>query len=163
MGGVSNMGDAAAIAIGCVGGAALLGYGAHRIHKNHEKKKKKAMKHQKEVAQHKREDEYYRKEQQMRQQALNNDLRRIEADHMKNQGQPLPPGWVEMRDQGGRVYYWNKQSNQTSWERPGGSARMPPPPPAPLPPGWVETKDQGGRVYYWHQPSNTTSWERPMR
>ena len=47
---------------------------------------------------------------------------------------PLPPGWKQAVDKSsGRSYFYNKSTNETSWEPPS-SDSPPPPPPAPPPP-----------------------------
>eukprot|EP00494_Astrolonche_serrata_P032583 UN32852 len=30
----------------------------------------------------------------------------------------LPPGWQEIKDDNGRTYFWNKQTDETTWNRP---------------------------------------------
>ena len=32
--------------------------------------------------------------------------------------QPLPEGWVEVEDDGGRVYFFHEPSGETTWNRP---------------------------------------------
>jgi hypothetical protein len=31
---------------------------------------------------------------------------------------PLPEGWAEVSDKNGKMYYWNRRTNETSWTRP---------------------------------------------
>jgi hypothetical protein len=45
---------------------------------------------------------------------------------------PLPPGWEEVEADDGRVYYWNEDSDSTTWEKP--SSRR----------GSVETSSRSG-------------------
>ncbi|KAF5888924.1 E3 ubiquitin-protein ligase Itchy-like isoform X1, partial [Clarias magur] len=68
---------------------------------------------------------------------------------MSNAG-PLPPGWEQRVDQGGRVYFVDHVEKRTSWERP-----------ETLPPGWERRVDQSGRVYFVDHMSRTTTWQRP--
>jgi len=35
--------------------------------------------------------------------------------------EPLPAGWEEVQDQNGRTYFWNKESDETAWDRPTGA------------------------------------------
>uniref|UniRef100_A0A674MM65 E3 ubiquitin-protein ligase n=1 Tax=Takifugu rubripes TaxID=31033 RepID=A0A674MM65_TAKRU len=63
---------------------------------------------------------------------------------------PLPPGWEQRVDPGGRVYYVDHVEKRTTWERP-----------EPLPPGWERRVDQMGRVYYVDHITRTTTWQRP--
>lgn len=46
---------------------------------------------------------------------------------MSAPGARLRPGWIEAYTEDGELYYWNEDTDETTWERP---ARRPPPPPA---------------------------------
>lgn len=75
---------------------------------------------------------------------------------------PLEPGWEEVKDETtGRVYYWNTQTDATSWERPCKAAPPPPPQPPPPPSGAgaesystsaiFTSEELGGDVVAWLQ------------
>lgn len=63
-------------------------------------------------------------------------------------------GWESAKDaSSGKVYYFKRSTNETSWKKPAL--------PATLPNGWKETKDQStGKTYYYHT-SGKTSWSIP--
>ena len=66
--------------------------------------------------------------------------------------------WEEVEDPDtGEVYYWNKITGLTQWERPRADSNPPPLPPKPkLLPGWEAIKDEdSGDVYYWHEKTQT--------
>ncbi|KAF0720600.1 Aste57867_193 [Aphanomyces stellatus] len=83
-------------------------------------------------------------------------------DRHSNNG--LLPGWRETVDkESGDVYYWNKETKETTWDKP---LLHKPPPPHPsevLPAGWEAVKDpDSDDVYYWNIHSMKTQWERPV-
>jgi hypothetical protein len=57
---------------------------------------------------------------------------------------PLPPGWEQLREPSGVVYY--KKDNVTQYDRP---------PPLPLPSGWVRKLDTNKKFFYL----NGTKWQ----
>jgi hypothetical protein len=57
---------------------------------------------------------------------------------------PLPPGWEQLREPSGVVYY--KKDNVTQYERP---------PPPPLPSGWVRNMDTNQKFFY----QNGAKWQ----
>ncbi|XP_018581545.1 itchy E3 ubiquitin protein ligase a isoform X1 [Scleropages formosus] len=63
---------------------------------------------------------------------------------------PLPPGWEQRVDQGGRVYFVDHIEKRTTWDRP-----------EPLPTGWERRVDPMGRIYYVDHITRTTTWQRP--
>lgn len=69
---------------------------------------------------------------------------------------PLPPGWAEAVDAGGKVYYWALVSREVTWNRPTAAAAVPP-----LPPGWVEAVAPSGKIYYCEKISREVTWKRP--
>lgn len=94
----------------------------------------------------------------------------------------LPGGWVEASDpSSGKVYYYNSQTQITSWERPESVEGASDPAtaaaatneqseekveessdPEMLADGWIEVQDPGtGKTYYYNQSTEETSWEKP--
>jgi hypothetical protein len=77
----------------------------------------------------------------------------------------LPSGWEELKTEEGETYYYNSFTDETSWEKPAGSASAPAQAPAPaaggLPEGWQELKTDDGETYYYNSITDETSWERP--
>jgi hypothetical protein len=64
---------------------------------------------------------------------------------------PLPPGWEELREPSGRVYYGNRALNIVQYVRP-----------VNLPPGWEELKEPSGRIYFGNPALNAVQYELPM-
>ncbi|KAF0759348.1 hypothetical protein AaE_003716 [Aphanomyces astaci] len=64
----------------------------------------------------------------------------------------LAPGWEQVQDAQGRVFYVNHDTKETSWT---------PPSSLPLPPGWEELRDAQGRVYFVDHATRTTTWIDP--
>jgi len=80
----------------------------------------------------------------------------------------LPEGWRETKDPNtGKVYFWNKNTAEVSWDRPEEDPPAPPPPPPDAsadaaPAQWKEVKDpQTGDIYYWNEVTNETTWDKP--
>eukprot|EP00929_Paragymnodinium_shiwhaense_P063430 TRINITY_DN31682_c0_g1_i1.p1 TRINITY_DN31682_c0_g1~~TRINITY_DN31682_c0_g1_i1.p1 ORF type:complete len:246 (-),score=39.37 TRINITY_DN31682_c0_g1_i1:3-740(-) len=65
----------------------------------------------------------------------------------------LPPSWHAAKDpSSGRVYYWNAETNETSWQHPK----------VPLPPGWASAVDPAtGKTYYFNTQTGETTWKQP--
>ena len=64
---------------------------------------------------------------------------------------PLPPGWEELREPSGRVYYGNRALDIVQYVRP-----------VNLPPGWKELKEPSGRIYFGNPALNAVQYELPM-
>ncbi|CAO3616448.1 unnamed protein product [Cunninghamella echinulata] len=47
---------------------------------------------------------------------------------LNNNLPPLPPGWIEYRAQGGKPYWFNTFTRQSTWNCPYMPAAAPPPP-----------------------------------
>jgi PH domain/WW domain len=58
----------------------------------------------------------------------------------------LPPFWEEHTDAGGNIYFWNSQTDESSWTRPALPARGPRPPPGPAPPGVARSAPASAEV-----------------
>ena len=65
---------------------------------------------------------------------------------------PLPQPWEEkVSRSSGETYYYNPQTNESTFERPGG-----------LPQPWEERTSQStGDRYYYNPQSNESTYERP--
>jgi hypothetical protein len=88
---------------------------------------------------------------------------------------PLPDNWEELTAADGEKYYYNSETQATSWLRPeltaaekrarssandsqdgnGGDSE------GELPPGYEEHLDEDGTAYYYHVPTGHVSWTRP--
>jgi hypothetical protein len=83
-----------------------------------------------------------------------------EAPKADPQATATDEDWVETTDPStGQTYYYNKVTNQTSWEDPKsttaeiGSTES----------DWVETPDPTtGKTYYYNEVTQETSWEKPI-
>ena len=71
----------------------------------------------------------------------------------------LPDGWTETMDPtSAQSYYYNANTQETSWERPQPVIEA-----AALPEGWSEVMDSStGRPYFYNSQTQETSWERPV-
>jgi WW domain len=74
----------------------------------------------------------------------------------------LPLGWVELVDlTTARPYFLNKETNETSWDRPVdpvGSHDD-----RDMPEGWEEVVDEStGQTYYFNSGTGESSWDRPQ-
>ncbi|ETV66803.1 hypothetical protein, variant 1 [Aphanomyces astaci] len=76
----------------------------------------------------------------------------------------LLPGWKATVDkESGDVYYWNKATKETSWDKPSIMKSKPEKGVTPLPYGWEEVQDPlSSDVYYWNIHTQKTQWERPV-
>ncbi|CAI5765166.1 pre-mRNA-processing factor 40 homolog B isoform X1 [Podarcis lilfordi] len=75
------------------------------------------------------------------------------------QGAPVKPSWTEHRAPDGRVYYYNSETKQSSWEKPDELkskaelllSRCP----------WREYRSETGKPYYYNTQSKESRWTRP--
>jgi hypothetical protein len=76
---------------------------------------------------------------------------------------PLPPQWKEIVDpESGNPYYWNTETQETSWTRPEYKAPEPPKPISNLPEGWIEKIHPAtNQKYYFHSATGKSSSELP--
>jgi hypothetical protein len=76
---------------------------------------------------------------------------------------PLPPQWKEIVDpESGNPYYWNTETQETSWTRPEYKAPEPPKPISNLPEGWIEKIHPAtNQKYYFHPATGKSSSELP--
>jgi sugar lactone lactonase YvrE len=75
----------------------------------------------------------------------------------RRQSKMLPEGWEAMFDDDGDMYFMNKLTEETTWERPTKPATRP------LPPGWEELVDEEGATYYSNMYTGETVDERPTK
>ncbi|KAI5369924.1 Putative WW domain, FF domain, WW domain superfamily, FF domain superfamily protein [Septoria linicola] len=75
--------------------------------------------------------------------------------------------WAAAQTAEGRVYYYNKTTKLTTWEKPADVDIAPPAAPA-APKGpagsaadWAEAKTPEGRLYYYNKATKETSWTLP--
>jgi hypothetical protein len=75
---------------------------------------------------------------------------------------PLPANWEAVADPSThKTYYWNKSTNETTWERPAAdpSAGVTD---ESLPPGWIKVIHSATQQeYFIHQATNEKRWTRP--
>lgn len=90
----------------------------------------------------------------------NNPLEQVAAAlQKKNQRETtnLPPGWETAVDSTSKkTYYYNVQTGERAWERPGNGVPR-------LPEGWSAARDPtSGKEYYYHAATKETRWEKPI-
>ena len=73
----------------------------------------------------------------------------------------LPSGWSSTKDASGVVYYFNRSTGETTYEKPEKPQKEKKT--GKLPEGWAETKDGAGTTYYWNQNTGETTYDRPMK
>ena len=73
----------------------------------------------------------------------------------------LPPGWEQREAEGGRPYYVDHNTRQTTWLDPSienpfqsSNGKL-------LPAGWEKRATEEGRVYFVDHNTKTTSWTEP--
>ncbi|XP_054834280.1 pre-mRNA-processing factor 40 homolog B isoform X1 [Eublepharis macularius] len=75
------------------------------------------------------------------------------------QAAPMKPSWSEHRAPDGRIYYYNSETKQSSWEKPDDLkskaelllSRCP----------WREYRSETGKPYYYNAQSKESRWTRP--
>ncbi|XP_060108588.1 pre-mRNA-processing factor 40 homolog B [Heteronotia binoei] len=75
------------------------------------------------------------------------------------QAAPVKPAWSEHRAPDGRIYYYNSETKQSSWEKPDELkskaelllSRCP----------WREYRSETGKPYYYNSQSKESRWTRP--
>lgn len=58
--------------------------------------------------------------------------------------------WQEVQDDQGRVYYYNPETQETSWENPETASSV-----------WKAYTTEDGREYYYNESTGETTWEKP--
>jgi len=108
--------------------------------------------------------------------SLNNKL-------VKEEEKPLEDDWIETQDSEGQTYYYNRATEETSWDRPNSLIKEKESNTAvkksnddgisndtqvkeeekPIEGDWIETQDNEGQTYYFNKKTEETSWERPAQ
>jgi len=68
----------------------------------------------------------------------------------------LLPGWQEAIDSAGKIYYWNVDTSETTWERPVAA-----PEPERTGPLWEQCETTDGRKYFYNTRTGKSTWTRP--
>lgn len=68
----------------------------------------------------------------------------------------LLPGWQEAMDSAGKIYYWNVDTSETTWERPVAA-----PEPERTGPLWEQCETTDGRKYFYNTRTGKSTWTRP--
>eukprot|EP00747_Dinoflagellata_sp_TGD_P070951 gnl/TRDRNA2_/TRDRNA2_156808_c1_seq31.p1 gnl/TRDRNA2_/TRDRNA2_156808_c1~~gnl/TRDRNA2_/TRDRNA2_156808_c1_seq31.p1 ORF type:complete len:874 (+),score=152.58 gnl/TRDRNA2_/TRDRNA2_156808_c1_seq31:52-2622(+) len=64
--------------------------------------------------------------------------------------QVVNEAWVQLSDEGGKAYFWNRRTNSCAWELPQGITTK-----------WIGGKSADGRTYYWSRTSTDVCWVLP--
>eukprot|EP00747_Dinoflagellata_sp_TGD_P070937 gnl/TRDRNA2_/TRDRNA2_156808_c1_seq19.p1 gnl/TRDRNA2_/TRDRNA2_156808_c1~~gnl/TRDRNA2_/TRDRNA2_156808_c1_seq19.p1 ORF type:complete len:945 (+),score=137.48 gnl/TRDRNA2_/TRDRNA2_156808_c1_seq19:52-2835(+) len=64
--------------------------------------------------------------------------------------QVVNEAWVQLSDEGGKAYFWNRRTNSCAWELPQGITTK-----------WIGGKSADGRTYYWSRTSTEVCWVLP--
>ncbi|XP_060128103.1 pre-mRNA-processing factor 40 homolog B isoform X2 [Zootoca vivipara] len=75
------------------------------------------------------------------------------------QGAPVKPSWTEHRAPDGRVYYYNSETKQSSWEKPDELKSKAELLLSHCP--WREYRSETGKPYYYNTQSKESRWTRP--
>jgi len=63
---------------------------------------------------------------------------------------PFDESYVELKDEDGRIYFWNRRDNTRGWALPEGLSAK-----------WVGQKSPDGRTYYWSRENKERVWVLP--
>eukprot|EP00747_Dinoflagellata_sp_TGD_P070969 gnl/TRDRNA2_/TRDRNA2_156808_c1_seq48.p1 gnl/TRDRNA2_/TRDRNA2_156808_c1~~gnl/TRDRNA2_/TRDRNA2_156808_c1_seq48.p1 ORF type:complete len:867 (+),score=136.49 gnl/TRDRNA2_/TRDRNA2_156808_c1_seq48:52-2601(+) len=64
--------------------------------------------------------------------------------------QVVNEAWVQLSDEGGKAYFWNRRTNSCTWYLPKGITAK-----------WIGGKSPDGRDYYWSRTSTDVCWVLP--
>jgi YHS domain-containing protein len=71
----------------------------------------------------------------------------------------LPPDWVRVRSKKGEVYFFNKKTQEATFEQPKPAPQQAEPP---LPAGWTKHVSKStGKSYYFHAATGKSQFEKP--
>lgn len=73
----------------------------------------------------------------------------------------MSSAWIEAYDESGNLYYFNTETEESSWDPPA-ELSAPPPKGGALPPDWTECYDGEGNLYYFNSATGESSWEKPV-
>ena len=76
----------------------------------------------------------------------------VQEEKEEHQVSPMPDSieWVQLSDDKGRTYYWNRRTRVTRWKPLPGIRVV-----------WVGEKDSGGEVWYWHNGTRVSTYDLP--
>ncbi|KAI5960722.1 PRP40 [Candida margitis] len=63
--------------------------------------------------------------------------------------------WEELKTEDGQRYYYNKETEETSWTLPEGEVA------SVTQPGWQEYTTDDGETYYYNESTGETTWDKP--
>ena len=82
------------------------------------------------------------------------EARRKEEEERRKQevDQPVPDSveWVELSGVDGKTHFWNRRSNETTWDPPEGIKVV-----------WVGVQPATGGVWYWHKETRASTYVLP--
>ena len=65
------------------------------------------------------------------------------------------PIWEQLKTEDGQTYYYNKETEETSWTLPEGEEAVV------STSGWQEYTTDDGRTYYYNESTGETTWDKP--
>ena len=73
----------------------------------------------------------------------------VQEEKEEHQVSPMPDSieWVQLCDDKGKTYYWNRRTSTTRWKPPPGMRVV-----------WVGTEGSRGGLCYWHKDTRASSY-----
>lgn len=79
---------------------------------------------------------------------------------LENENAKIPRAlWAEKKTAIGQTYYFNRRTNQTSWENPNEERKTEPE--VPIEDDWSEQTTDDGSVYYYNTKTGVSAWTKP--